>query len=97
MYHVATGRFLLSVSTHEKQGDWGLYESKNLWGPWRTVAYGDTFPAWTYAPAEKDRPAYLHTFPAKWISEDGKTLWCVFDRGDHFNLARCTLSISSSP
>ncbi len=93
VYHVATGSYLLSVGTHEQQGDWGLYASQHLWGPWRTVAYGDDLPEWTYSAAEKKRPAYVHTFPAKWISDDGKTLWCVFDRGDHFNLARCTLSI----
>ncbi len=93
VYHPATRRFLLSVSVHPDQGDWGLYESRHPWGPWKTVAYGDDFPAWTYAPAEKKRPAYLHTFPSKWMSADGKTLWCVFDRGDHFNLARCTLEI----
>ncbi len=93
VYHAATGRFLLAVATHENAGDWGLYESAHLWGPWRTVACGKDFPDWTFAPAEKQRPAYLHTFPAKWISADGKTLWCVFDRGDHFNLARCTLSL----
>lgn len=93
VYHPATGRYLLSVTNHTDLGDWGLYESRHPWGPWRTVAYGDDLPAWTYSPAEKQRPAYLHTFPAKWISADGKTLWCVFDRGDHFNLARCTLSI----
>jgi hypothetical protein len=81
------------VSIHPDAGDWGLYESKQPWGPWKTVAYGEDFPAWTYAPAEKQRPAYLHTFPAKWMSADGKTLWCVFDRGDHFNLLRCTLNI----
>lgn len=93
VYHPATGRYLLAVSTHENEGDWGLYESRHLWGPWRTVAYGDDFPTWTYSPAEKKRPAYLHTFPAKWMSADGKTLWCVFDRGDHFNLARSTLTL----
>jgi Domain of unknown function (DUF4185) len=93
VYHSATDRYLLSVTTHEVQGDWGLYESKQLWGPWRTVAYGDDFPKWTYSPAEKKRPAYSHTFPAKWISPDGKTLWCVFDRGDQFNLAQCTLRL----
>jgi hypothetical protein len=92
-YHAATGRYLLSVTTHEDRGDWGLYESRHLWGPWRTVAYGNDFPQWTYSPAEKNRPAYLHTFPVSWMSADGKTLWCVFDRGDHFNLARCTLRI----
>src|SRR5690242_3349480 len=93
VYHPATGRYLLSVATHVEQGDWGLYESKHLWGPWKTVAYGDDLPQWTGSPAEKKRPAYLHTFPASWISPDGKTMWCVFDRGDHFNLARCTLKI----
>jgi hypothetical protein len=93
VYHPATERYLLSVSVHDDLGDWGLYESKHLWGPWRTVAYGDDFPQWTYSPAEKGRPAYLHSFPAPWISPDGKTLWCVFDRGDHFNLVRCTMHI----
>ncbi|HNS21776.1 MAG TPA: hypothetical protein PKH24_14825 [Sedimentisphaerales bacterium] len=42
----------------------------------------------------KRRSLVLHSFPAAWIGRDGKTLWCVFDRGDHFNLARCTLRIS---
>jgi hypothetical protein len=91
VYHPATGRYLLSVSIHDDLGDWGLYESKQLWGPWRTVAYGEDFPKWTYSPAEKDRPAYLHSFPAAWMSPDGRTLWCIFDRGDHFNLAKCTM------
>lgn len=91
VYHEATGRYLLTVTTHEEPGDWGLYESEHPWGPWQTVAYGGDLPEWTHTPAEKDRPAYLHTFPAHWIREDGRTLWCVFDRGDHFNLCRCTL------
>jgi hypothetical protein len=91
VYHPASRRYLLSVTTNGDHGDWGLYEGPNPWGPWKTVAYGDDLPEWTYTPAEKNRPAYLHTFPAKWISPDGATLWCVFDRGDHFNLARCRL------
>jgi hypothetical protein len=33
----------------------------------------------------------FHQVP--WMSPDGGTLWCVFDRGDHFNLARCTLHL----
>ncbi len=93
VYHPATGRFLLAVTVHERPGDWGLYEGEHPWGPWKTVAYGDDLPEWTYSPAEKNRPAYLHTFPGKWMSKDGKTLWCVHDRGDHFNLVRCTLEI----
>jgi hypothetical protein len=94
VYHPTTGRYLLCVTVHDDLGDWGLYESTHLWGPWRTVAHGDDLPQWTYSPAEKNRPAYLHSFPAPWINRDGRTLWCVFDRGDHFNLAQCTLRIS---
>ncbi len=94
VYHPVTGRYLLAVSIHSDLGDWGLYESVQPWGPWKTVAYGDDFPEWAYSPAEKDRPAYLHSFPAPWMSPDGKTLWCIFDRGDHFNLAQCTLHLS---
>lgn len=94
VYHPATKRYLLSVSVHDDLGDWGLYESERLWGPWRTVAYGDDLPKWTYSPAEKDRPAYLHSFPVPWMSADGRTLWCICDRGDHFNLVRCTLSVA---
>jgi hypothetical protein len=97
VYHAATGRFLLAAGVREEQGTWGLYESEHPWGPWRTIAHGEELPEWTYSPAEKKRPSYLHTFPAKWISADGKTLWCVFDRGDHFNLARCALSFTNSP
>jgi len=93
VYHPGTRRYLLSVTTHDDVGDWGAYESTQLWGPWRTVAYGGDFPMWTYSPAEKQRPAFVHSFPAPWMSPDGKTLWCIFDRGDHFNLARCTLHV----
>lgn len=91
VFHPATRRFLLAVTVHENPGDWGLYESEHPWGPWKTVAYQGDLPDWTYLPAEKARPAYLHTFPSKWMAADGKTLWCVYDRGDHFNLVRCTL------
>lgn len=93
VYHALTGRYLLAVTIHEEPGDWGLYESEHPWGPWRTVAYGSDIPEWTYSPAEKKRPAYLHTFPVNWMSADGKTLWCVSDRGDHFNVSKCTLNL----
>jgi hypothetical protein len=93
VYHPMSGRFLLAVSRHTEEGDWGLYEGENPWGPWRTVAFAEDLPQWTYSPAEKKRPAYLHTFPAMWVSADGSMLWCVFDRGDHFHLVRCRLAI----
>jgi hypothetical protein len=102
VFHPATRRYLLAVGTHEQEGDWGLYESLHPWGPWRTVAYGKDLPDWTSSPEKKLtgsglRPAYVHTFPAKWISPDGRILWCVFDRGDNFNVARCTLAFKPVP
>ena len=61
------------------------------------AAYGAELPDWNGSPAGKGRPAYLHTFPSKWMSVDRKEVWCVFDRGHQFNLARCTLDLSSMP
>jgi hypothetical protein len=75
----------------------GLLDTPKPWGPWTTVAYGADFPEWTYAPdpngASKNRPAWMHTFPAKWISEDGATMWHISDRGDRLNLVRARLRL----
>jgi hypothetical protein len=97
VYHRVCKRYLLAVRHNGDSGEWGLFDAPEPWGPWTTVAYGGDFPEWTYTPdpkgASKNRPAWMHTFPAKWISEDGKTLWHFSDRGDEFNLMRATLSL----
>ncbi len=63
------------------------------------MAYGRDFPERTYSPdpkgASRRRPAWIHTFPQKWMSKDGKTLWQISDRGDQFNLVKATLLLKS--
>ncbi len=90
-------RYLLTVRHNGESGEWGLFDSDHPWGPWTTVAYGKDFPSWTYSPdpdgASEDRPAYMHSFPQKWMSSDGKTLWQIFDRGDQLNLVKATLTL----
>ena len=95
VYHQVLGRYLLAVRHNGDSGEWGLFDAPEPWGPWTTVAYGKEFPEWIYSPdpegASKNRPAWMHTFPAKWISADGKTMWHISDRGDQFDLMKVTL------
>jgi len=97
VYDSALKRYLLSVRHGGDSGRWGLFDAPEPWGPWTTVAYGADFPDWTYSPdpqgASRDRPAWIHTFPTKWISKDGTTLWHYSDRGDQFNLIRARLRL----
>ena len=75
----------------------GIFDAPEPWGPWTTLGYGADFPDWTHAPAEKDRPAFMRTFPLKWISKTGNdelTMWNIYDRGDRFNLVKVTLQLN---
>jgi hypothetical protein len=93
-------RYLLAVRHNGKSGEWGLFDAPEPWGPWTTVGYGSDFPAWTYSPdpngASANRPAYIHNFPVKWMSDDGKTLWHITDRGDQLNIYKAALSLFPS-
>lgn len=87
--------YLLAVRHNGETGEWGLFDAPEPWGPWTTIGYGADFPAWTYAPdpngASDNRPTYMHNFPAKWMTADGKTLWQISDRGDQLNIVKATL------
>ncbi len=91
-YHPVYRRYLLSVRHHGDSGEWGLFDAPEPWGPWTTVGYGSDFPAWTWRPdphgASPGRPAWMHTFPVKWMAADGRSMWQISDRGDQFNLVR---------
>lgn len=98
VYDAGLARYLLTIGHYpsgrprdQATGELGLFEAPHPWGPWRTVYYGSDwghFPAWSHGD-------YLGlTFPAKWISEDGRTLWGVFSgpgKLDAFNLVRARL------
>ena len=97
-------RFLLTASHSENDepGKVGVFESANLWGPWRTVHYVDD-----WLGLGSRGKYYSIDFPLKWQSADGRALWATFschdagERGacgryhDRLNLMRVTLDAAT--
>ncbi|MDB5172794.1 MAG: hypothetical protein JWN51_1567, partial [Phycisphaerales bacterium] len=99
VYVPALKRYLLT-NFHTGPGELGVFDAPQPWGPWTTVGYYDE---WGRMGAEGE--GLTCSFPAKWISPDGLTLWCVFSaygegpkRGinahDKFNLVKATLELN---
>lgn len=68
-------------------GGFGLYEAPEPWGPWRTVFYTEQ---WDMGPGE------LASFPAKWMSKDGRTAYLVFSGEDAFSVRKVTFTVQTS-
>jgi CubicO group peptidase (beta-lactamase class C family) len=96
-FNAALGRFLLVHSLPNKgsrdaagtmdlrfQGGLAIYEAAQPWGPWRVVYETDH---WDMGPGD------AASFPAKWISSDGKTLHLVFSGNDCFSVRGATLEV----
>lgn len=66
------------------KGGLAIFDSPEPWGPWTTVYYNEN---WDIAPGESS------SFPAKWISADGKTLHLVFSGEDSFSIRKATLAL----
>jgi CubicO group peptidase (beta-lactamase class C family) len=64
------------------QGGFGVYEASEPWGPWRTVFFTRN---WDVGPGETS------SFPAKWMSRDGKTIHLVFSGDDAFSVRKAKL------
>jgi hypothetical protein len=90
-YNAGLKRYLwcqiLPFSTDERgprfQGGFGVYEAPEPWGPWHTVFYTE---AWDTGPGETS------TFPAKWMSQDGRTLYLLFSGNDCLSVRKVTLT-----
>ena len=65
-------------------GGLAIYDAPEPWGPWTTVFATD---AWDIGPGE------TASFPTKWISPDGCTLYLVFSGDDCFSVRRATLKL----
>lgn len=61
------------------QGGFGIYEAPEPWGPWRTVYYTRE---WDTGPGETS------SFPAKWMSKNGKTCYLLFSGNDSFSVRK---------
>jgi hypothetical protein len=83
-------RRYLATAAGARVGQFALFDAPEPWGPWTTVAYYDDWGGLGKAEALE------YDLPAKWISADGKTLWCVFSstgKLDSFNLVQATLRL----
>jgi hypothetical protein len=65
-------------------GGFGVYDAPEPWGPWTTVFYTE---AWDVGPGDTS------SFPTKWMSGDGKTLFLVFSGDDHFSVRKATVML----
>jgi hypothetical protein len=75
-------------------GAMGFFEAPAPWGPWHTVAYYDDWGGFSEAAGEGNGLS----FPSKWISSDGRTLWGVFSGSggfDSFNAIKAVLTARS--
>jgi hypothetical protein len=64
------------------QGGFGIYETPEPWGPWRTIFYTEN---WDVGPGETS------SFPTKWMSQDGRTCYLLFSSEDSFSVRKVTL------
>ena len=93
-YNAALGRYLWwqqrfngTIDTRAS-GGFGIYDAPEPWGPWTTVYYTEK---WDVGPGE------CASFPTKWMSADGKTLWLVFSGDDTFAMRKATLTAGATP
>jgi len=69
------------------EGGFGIFDAPEPWGPWTTVYFTKD---WDVGPGETG------SFPTKWMSDDGKTLYLVFSGNDSFSVRKATLAVGSS-
>lgn len=97
VYDTPLNRYLLACF-HAGPGQLGVFEAPTPWGPWDTVDYEE---AWGGMGTKGE--GLTCSFPRKWMSADGLTLWTIFSvygeggkKGvhahDRFNLLKATLN-----
>jgi len=79
---------------HNDHKGFGMFESQRPWGPWKTVVY--TQDVGTIIQGMTEGISYV--IPAKWILDEGKTMWMVFSERPSepfysFNLIKINLDI----
>ena len=67
------------------EGGFGVYDAPAPWGPWSTAYFTEK---WDVGPGETS------SFPPKWMSKDGKSMWLVFSGNDDFAVRRATLELT---
>ena len=89
------------TSFHTGPGQLGVFDAPQPWGPWTTVAY---YEDWGRMGTEGH--GLNCDFPQKWMSDDGRSMWCVFSvygtggqqgikAHDSFNLVKVSLTLKA--
>jgi hypothetical protein len=92
VFNSALNRYIMTASHGNLVGKLGVFDAPEPWGPWTTVAYYEDWGGFG------DRTALFYHCPTKWISSDGKTMWCIFSSNkelDSFNLVKATLTLKT--
>jgi hypothetical protein len=80
---------ILPTSRHPQgprfQGGFGVYDAPQPWGPWTTAFFTED---WDVGPGE------TASFPVKWMSDDGRTLYLVFSGDDCFSVRQATFELA---
>ncbi|MBO0726951.1 MAG: serine hydrolase [Blastocatellia bacterium] len=66
------------------RGGLAVYDAPEPWGPWTTAFFAER---WDVGPGD------TASFPTKWISADGRTLYLVFSGDDSFSVRKATLTL----
>jgi CubicO group peptidase (beta-lactamase class C family) len=66
------------------EGGLAIYDAPEPWGPWTTVYFNQK---WDVAPGE------TASFPTKWMSEDGRSIYLVFSGEDCFSVRKASLML----
>jgi hypothetical protein len=69
------------------QGGFGIYEAPEPWGPWTTVYYNQQ---WDVGPGETS------SFPAKWMSKDGRNCYLLFSGDDYFSVRKAVFMANNN-
>jgi hypothetical protein len=67
-------------------GGLSIYEAPQFWGPWSLASDSDD---WDVGPGDSA------SFPAKWMSADGRTLYLVFSGDDSFSVRRAEIILAA--
>ncbi|MBI5386651.1 MAG: DUF4185 domain-containing protein [Verrucomicrobia bacterium] len=70
------------------RGGLAIYDAPQPWGPWTSAFFVD---AWDTGPGDSA------SFPPKWMSADGRTMYLVFSGDDSFSVRRAEVECTTSP
>src|SRR5918992_68239 len=99
-YNAGLGRYLLTTEhTESNQGNLGIFDAPEPWGPWSTVAYMNQREGTQFAHEYAGVPdtTFYWNFANKWLSPDGKEFTLVFTGSgdnDSWNTVRGSFEVA---